>query len=25
MAAHAMGRPCPATVLGPWTPLEHPA
>jgi hypothetical protein len=25
VAAHAMGRPCPATVLGPWTPLEHPA
>jgi NADH:ubiquinone oxidoreductase subunit F (NADH-binding) len=23
VAAHAVGRPCPATVLGPWTPLEH--
>ena len=23
VAAHPAGRPCPATVLGPWTPLEH--
>ena len=23
VAAHRAGRPCPATVLGPWTPLEH--
>jgi NADH:ubiquinone oxidoreductase subunit F (NADH-binding) len=23
VAAHRSGRPCAATVLGPWTPLEH--